>query len=217
MRRSFTRTLLAVLLAIFSVTSTSVAANAAIFGNRGTDLQQGQYIRAGGNLAYCSLTITQGNIGYTAGHCSGGEWHVGTIIQSKEGRAIGRITAMKPGFDVIKIKLNPSLTVDGTYPKRAFDTLVPGESLYVRGLARTYPAAQFVDAPLIDWLEYKNVAAMMAPLTTEEGTSGGATLDMNDNVVGVNVGTVYEIAADGTQNNYKGTFIPWHIVDSVLG
>lgn len=182
-----------------------------------TDLQQGQYIRAGGNLAYCSLTVTEGNIGYTAWHCSGGEWTVGSLISDKNGRPIGRISAMRPGFDVVKIKLNPKLTLDGVYPKRDYNSLTPGEPIYVRGLGRSYPAGQFTGAPLVKWLDYEGVAAQVTPSTVEEGTSGGAALDAHNNLVGVNVGEVYDILPSGEFVNYRETFIPWNVIDSYLG
>lgn len=181
------------------------------------DLRQGQYIKAGPGLGFCSLTIADG-VGYTAGHCQGhgdNHWKVGDPIYDKEGtKLIGHIAAMKDGFDVIKINLVPGLTFDGEWHRRDYSTLKKCEPLTVRGLDKIYTSAEFTNEPLLLWLSTPGSGATMAPLTTEEGASGGAVLDANNNVVGVNVGGAFDIDTD---TNYRAVFIPWHIIDQQLG
>ncbi len=181
------------------------------------DLQQGQYIKAGPGLGFCSLTIADG-VGYTAGHCAGhggDTWKVGDPIYDKQGtKLIGHIAAMKEGFDVIKINLVPGLTTDGEWHRRDYSTLKKCEPLTVRGLGKIYTSSEFTAEPLLQWLNTPGSAATMAPLTTEEGASGGAVLDANNNVVGVNVGGAFD---SDTDTNYRGAFVPWHIIDQQLG
>ena len=172
-------------------------------------VHQGATIRSGSG-GTCSITLIGDRTGYTAEHCSHGRWTRGTEIFDQSNHRIGRVAAMSRGLDAVKINLDPSVRVDGRWEKRDYNTLNVGEPVHVLGLGQRFNESRVTDRPLMGWNGRPNTVALVSPLNSRPGTSGGAMVDRYNRVIGINVGYL---------ENYTGkygAYIPWNVVDSEL-
>lgn len=174
-------------------------------------VQQGATIRSGGG-GTCSITLIGDHTGYTAEHCSHGQWHRGSEIFDQSNHLIGRVAAMARGLDAVKIDLDSSVRVDGHWEKRDYNSLNVGEPVHVLGLGQQFNESRVADQPLQPWpsANSRETAALVSPLNSKPGTSGGAMVDRNNRVIGINVGYL------GNSTGKYGAYLPWNVVDSEL-
>ena len=98
----------------------------------------------------------------------------------------------------------------GRWEKRDYNTLNVGEPVHVLGLGQRFNESRVTDRPLMGWNGRPNTVALVSPLNSKPGTSGGAMVDRYNRVIGINVGYL---------ENYTGkygAYIPWNVVDSEL-
>lgn len=175
-------------------------------------VRQGQKILEGDNSPYCSLTVLNNHVAYTALHCSANNWNVGSAIYDTAGKRIGAVASIANDLDVVKITLDPSIKVSGSWVKRSYSTLKPGAPLQVVGSDKKFKTSYFTGNPLHNWLKAESVAATMYPDNASIGSSGGAVVDQKGYVVGVNVGFLRK----NESSPRVGTFIPFSVIDSYL-
>ncbi|MBM7825779.1 S1-C subfamily serine protease [Arcanobacterium pluranimalium] len=187
-------------MAATSMPEFSSAPPAVVRTEASVQVEQGQKIfsASGGT---CSITVIDSSTAYTAQHCGDGKWTVGSNVMDLGRHVIGTVAYIPPqkGMDYIKIKLSDGVRIDKTWTKRATSTLVPGEPLYVRGLGERTQVGHLVDLTHQWWIGTNDQTLYITPHITRAGMSGGAVLDMQGNVVGINVG-------------YSGgntVFMPW--------
>ena len=155
-----------------------------------TPLTQGSALSAPAGA--CSLTIVDESTAYTAAHCGGAVWEVGSPVRSAEGARIGTVTALpgESGVDLVRIGLAEDVRVVGDWATRPAASVEAGETVYTHGSSvpmghpNSLSHAHAFDSDAVCADGYADQVALDAA-TTHPGDSGGAVYDAQQRVVGV--------------------------------
>lgn len=155
-----------------------------------TTLTQGTALSA--PAGSCSLTVVDESTGYTAAHCGGDEWRIGSPVRTAAGEPVGTVSALpgESGVDLVRIALAEDARVVGDWSTRPAASVKPGETVYTHGssVPLGYPNslshARAFDSDAVCADGYADQVALDAA-TTRPGDSGGAVYDAQQRVVGV--------------------------------